>query len=181
MGTSRSADYPRPMTFDTLDTPLGPLTLVASGVGLRQVRFGAPPPEADRGDDPALGPRCDGPGALVLHEATDQLTAWFDHGLLHFDLPLELVGTPFQRSVWGAVRHVGYGETTTYAALAAAVGRPGGAQAVGGANGANPLPIVIPCHRVIGATGGLVGYVGGLEVKRWLLGHEAAWRQPGLF
>ena len=90
------------------------------------------------------------------------------------DVELELIGTPFQRRVWTALRAVPAGRTVSYGALASTVCRPAAARAVGAANGANPIAIVVPCHRVIGADGSLTGYAGGVERKRWLLGHEAA-------
>lgn len=90
------------------------------------------------------------------------------------DVHLAERGTPFQREVWAALRTIPSGETWTYSQLAASVGRPKGAQAVGAANGANPWAVLVPCHRVIGSDGGLVGYAGGLERKRWLLAHEGA-------
>lgn len=90
------------------------------------------------------------------------------------DLPVEIGGTPFQRAVWTALREIPLGTTTTYGALATRLGRPSASRAVGAANGLNPVAIVVPCHRVIGASGSLTGYAGGLERKRWLLAHEGA-------
>jgi methylated-DNA-[protein]-cysteine S-methyltransferase len=105
--------------------------------------------------------------------ATEQLREYFDGRRRAFDLPLALEGTPFQRTVWKALTTVGYGETISYTELALRAGRPGAARAAGAANGQNPLSIVLPCHRVIGADGHLTGYAGGLGVKEWLLTHEA--------
>lgn len=97
-----------------------------------------------------------------------------------FDLPLELRGTPWQRAIWNALTEIPFGETRSYAELAALVGRPGAARAAGRANGTNPIPLVVPCHRVIGADGSLTGYGGGLHIKEALLAHEARYAtQPG--
>ena len=97
------------------------------------------------------------------------------------DVPVELTGTRFQQLVWSALRAIPAGATTTYGELAARIGRPGSSRAVGMANGSNPVPIVVPCHRVIGANGALTGYGGGLERKRWLLAHERALHAHKLF
>ena len=111
----------------------------------------------------------------ILAQAEGQLTDYFAGRLREFDLPLALVGTEFQLAVWRELRRVPYGETTDYGELARRLGRPRAVRAVGAANGANPTPIVVPCHRVIGRDGSLIGYGGGLEAKRRLLaleGHE---------
>jgi methylated-DNA-[protein]-cysteine S-methyltransferase len=92
---------------------------------------------------------------------------------MDFELTLNPAGTPFQLAVWSALRGIPYGETTSYGKIAAAMGRPDAARAIGWANGQNPIPIIVPCHRVIGADGSLTGYGGGLPAKRWLLAHEA--------
>ena len=101
-----------------------------------------------------------------------QLDEYFGGQRTEFDLPLNLVGTPFQRTVWAALTTIVPGETLSYGALAASVGCPKSVRAVGLANGANPISVVVPCHRVIGADGSLTGYGGGIERKRWLLAHE---------
>lgn len=101
-----------------------------------------------------------------------QLTAYFAGERTTFDLPLAPAGTPFQRKVWQALCEIPYGETISYGELARRIGQPTAARAVGLANGSNPLPIVVPCHRVIGADGSLTGFGGGIERKRWLLAHE---------
>ena len=110
----------------------------------------------------------------LLLEAADQLRAYFAGELREFELPLAPRGTEFQRRVWTAVSAVPYGETATYAEIAAAVGRPTACRAVGAANGRNPLPVIVPCHRIIGAAGALTGYGGGLDRKRSLLDLERA-------
>jgi methylated-DNA-[protein]-cysteine S-methyltransferase len=148
-----------------VDTPIGPLTLVASDAGLRGVLFAdqAPPPDAQNGSSP------------VLEEAARQLREWFAGERTAFDLPLDLDGaTAFQRRAWLALADVPYGTTRSYGAQARALGVPRAARAVGAANGRNPLPVVLPCHRLVGADGALTGFGGGLDVKRALLAHEAA-------
>ena len=103
----------------------------------------------------------------------DQLTRYFDGGLVSFDLPLSLAGTPFQQRVWQELCKIPYGCAISYAELARRIGKPGASRAVGSANGRNPVSLIVPCHRVIGADGGLGGYGGGLDRKRWLLEHES--------
>jgi methylated-DNA-[protein]-cysteine S-methyltransferase len=143
-----------------LETPIGPLRLSAEGGRLSRVEFAASA-EARSGE-------------AVLLEAEAQLGAYFAGGLRRFELPLAPRGTDFQLSVWDALLEVPYGATTTYSELAAAIGRPSACRAVGAANGRNPLAVIVPCHRVIGAAGALTGYGGGLERKRVLLALEAA-------
>src|SRR5690625_884241 len=104
--------------------------------------------------------------------AREQLAAYFDNRLQVFNLPLKPAGTEFQRRVWEALRDIPYGQTESYGALARRIGRPRAARAVGMANGRNPISIIIPCHRVMGADGSLTGYGGGIDRKRWLLEHE---------
>ena len=111
-------------------------------------------------------------------EAAGQLEAYWRGELTRFSLPVDLRGTSFQRQVWEALRALGYGTTTTYGALASAIGRPGAARAIAGAVARNPISIVVPCHRVVGADGAATGYAGGLERKRWLLELEASGRSP---
>ncbi len=150
-------------------SPLGPLRLVASPLGLRAVLW------AD--DDPRrvpLDPTGDGSSAAVLADAGDQLDEYFAGRRDCFDLPLDPVGTPFQRAVWGLLAEVAYGTTTTYGALAARLGDRRRARAVGAANGRNPLSVVLPCHRVVGGDGALTGFAGGLAAKRFLLDLEAS-------
>ena len=153
-------------TMTEISSPIGPITLAAvdgvlSGVYMEAHRH-APGFET-------LGERDD----EVLAEAVRQLGAYFAGELTIFDLPLApAVGTPFQRRVWAALTEVGYGETASYGELAAAIGQPTASRAVGMANGRNPLSIVVPCHRVVGSNGKLVGYGGGVERKRFLLDLE---------
>jgi methylated-DNA-[protein]-cysteine S-methyltransferase len=109
----------------------------------------------------------------ALPAVREQLDAYFSRDLKDFDLPTTAAGTPFQQQVWAALRTIPYGETWSYRDLAEAIGRPTAMRAVGLANGRNPLSIVVPCHRVIGADGSMTGYGGGLPAKQWLLAHEA--------
>jgi methylated-DNA-[protein]-cysteine S-methyltransferase len=149
--------------YDIVSSPIGGLVLVGDGESLTRLDF-----------DPAHvqpGWRLE-PG--VFAEARDQLDAYFAGELRTFDLPLAPVGTPFQRQVWDALADIPYGETTSYGELAESIGRPGSARAVGAANGRNPIAIVVPCHRVIGADRTLTGYAGGLDAKRTLLALEGA-------
>jgi methylated-DNA-[protein]-cysteine S-methyltransferase len=145
-----------------VDTPIGPLGLVASDTGLQSVLF----------DGGRIRPEGTSP---VLDEAASQLESYFAGELLEFDLPLELHGTDFQRRCWLALATIPYGQTVSYGEQARRLELgPESARAVGAANGQNPLPIVLPCHRVIGADGSLTGFGGGLHVKRFLLEHEGA-------
>jgi methylated-DNA-[protein]-cysteine S-methyltransferase len=145
------------------------LRVVASPAGIQEIRFG---PKSPTGSKPSQG-------HPLLAEAARQLRAYFAGELTRFDLPLEPVGTEFQKRVWRQVEAIPYGETRSYAQIAFALGSAGAVRAVGAANGANPLPIVIPCHRVIGTSGKLVGYGGGLPLKRKLLELEGV--RLGLF
>ncbi len=147
-----------------VESPVGPLRIVAAGGALVRLdledgapaaRFVAP----RRSDDPVLAAAC------------DQLAGWFAGERVEFELPLAPAGTPFQAAVWRALLAIPFGETRTYAEIAAQVGQ-GSPRAVGAANGRNPIAIVVPCHRVIGSGGALVGYAGGLARKRGLLDHE---------
>ncbi|MEU0202301.1 MULTISPECIES: methylated-DNA--[protein]-cysteine S-methyltransferase [unclassified Streptomyces] len=147
------------------DSPYGPLTLVADdGVlcGLYMTEQRHRPPEE------TFGPRDD----TLLAEAQEQLQAYFAGELKEFTVELRLTGTPFQRTVWDRLRRIPYGETRTYGELADALGTPTASRAVGLANGRNPVGIIVPCHRVIGANGSLTGYGGGLERKQRLLDFE---------
>lgn len=145
----------------TIASPVGELRLFARGDALTGVYAGMQtPPEARAGT------------AKVLDRAAEQLAAYFAGELTAFDLPLAPAGTEFQQKVWSQLRAIPYGETRTYGELATKLRRPTASRAVGAANGKNPLGIVVPCHRVIGASGDLTGYAGGLPMKKWLLAHE---------
>lgn len=114
----------------------------------------------------------------ILQRTQQQLSAYFAGERQHFDLPLAPQGTDFQRQVWAKLREIPFGETWSYGDLARAIDRPKASRAVGAANGQNPIGVIIPCHRVIGAAGTLTGYAGGVERKSWLLQHEGAWQPP---
>jgi methylated-DNA-[protein]-cysteine S-methyltransferase len=155
------------ISYTTIPSPIGDLRLVGSDTGLRGV-FMTP-----HRHDPGLG---EGwvEDAAPLADAAAQLGEYFAGERTAFELPLEPEGTPFQLAVWERLRAIGYGETTSYGAIARELGLGAhGSRAVGLANGRNPISIVVPCHRVIGSDGSLVGYGGGLERKRALLAHEA--------
>jgi methylated-DNA-[protein]-cysteine S-methyltransferase len=157
-----------------VDSPYGPLTLVATdGVlsGLYMVQQRHRPAQETFGD-PDPGP---------FGETIRQLDAYFARELAEFDLPMRLEGTPFQQGVWEQLRQIPYGETRTYGELAQALGNRGASRAVGLANGKNPIGIIVPCHRVIGSRGGLVGYGGGLDRKQRLLAHERGASGGALF
>jgi len=162
----------------TIQSPVGKLLLAADASGLLQVHFQAESePRVPRADGLESG--SEGAAArAVLDEAVRQLAAYFAKRLQAFDLPLAADGTPFQRRVWQELRRVPYGQTISYGELARRIGRPGAARAVGAANRTNPIAIVVPCHRVIGASGALVGFGGGLEIKERLLEHEG-WSRDG--
>jgi methylated-DNA-[protein]-cysteine S-methyltransferase len=172
-------------TWTEIESPVGPLRLVAEDAALVAVDF--------------LGEMPDGPGeaasvrlhrtrgraepdgsarddsAEVLVRAAGQLAAYFAGERETFDLPLDLRGTPFQQQVWAELRRIPYGTTATYGEIAARLGRTGhGARAVGVANGRNPIPVIVPCHRVVGASGAMTGYGGGMDRKRTLLDLEGA-------
>lgn len=164
------------LVFDRLPTPLGELVIVADAAGrLRAIDWAEEEGLRARlarslgGDDFTLAPQRN-PAGL-----TAALEAYFSGDLAAIDtLPAEAVGTPFQRAVWAALRGIACGTTVSYGEIARRIGQPGAMRAVGLANNANPIPIVVPCHRVIGADGSLVGFGGGLDRKRWLLDHEGA-------
>jgi methylated-DNA-[protein]-cysteine S-methyltransferase len=150
------------MWYAYAPSPVGQLLLVAIEEGLLRVHFppALPPGDAQR-DDWRLAP------------VASQLDEYFAGRRRRFDVPLAPRGTAFQLEVWRALQQIPYGETRTYAGIARAVGRPAAIRAVGSANGANPIPIIIPCHRVIGSNGSLTGFGGGIDVKRRLLDLEA--------
>jgi len=146
-------------------SPLGPLLLTGDGEGLTGLytdQHGRLPTE--------LGPRVD----EEFGEARTQLDEYFAGERDDFDLPLHAPGTAFQRAVWQALRQIRYGSTMTYRQVAEQVGNPKAVRAVGSANSRNPISIIVPCHRVVGSDGKLVGYAGGFSAKRWLLDHEQA-------
>jgi methylated-DNA-[protein]-cysteine S-methyltransferase len=155
------------IAYTEMASPIGTLRLAGDADGLREVLLGAQ--ESAVGVDPSWVRDDD-----ALGEAVQQLEAYFAGTRTTFELPLASLGTPFQRRVWQALEAIPYGQTISYAELAARIGQPRAVRAVGRANATNPLAVVVPCHRVVGRSGALTGYGGGLDRKRWLLAHEAA-------
>jgi methylated-DNA-[protein]-cysteine S-methyltransferase len=153
-------------SYDIIDSPVGPLLAARDDRGVSDLRFelggSGHLPEPGWKHDPA-----------ALEEVRSQLDEYFAGTRTDFDLPLSLHGTDFQRLVWTELTRIPYGETTSYGELARRIGRPRAMRAVGLANGRNPVSIIVPCHRVIGADGSLTGYGGGLDRKRLLLGLES--------
>ena len=161
-----------PLAYAVLESPIGPLTVAGSEGAVVRIAFPIHPP-----DPQALGWRR---SPAELAEPLRQLDAYFAGELQRFDLILQPQGTPFQLSVWRALQAIPFGEAVSYAEIAARIGKPAAVRAVGAANGRNPLPIVVPCHRVIGKDGSLTGFGGGLPAKQWLLAHEGV-RRNDLF
>jgi methylated-DNA-[protein]-cysteine S-methyltransferase len=162
----RTAEKMSALFYATFESPVGPLLLGGDSDALRLVSFEsskhAAPPQADWKQNNA-------PFAEVIR----QLQAYFRGELREFDVPLALEGTEFQRRVWNALREIPYGETISYLHLAERIGNPKAVRAVGLANGSNPIPIIVPCHRVIGSDGSLTGFGGGLSAKKKLLELES--------
>lgn len=161
------------VVYTYMKSPAGTILLARTEAGITHIQFEEgkypvrPRDSWRREDKPLL-------------EAVDQLRAYFDGRRFRFDLPLAPAGTPFQQRVWEALQRIPCGETRSYGEIAKAIGFPTGSRAVGAANGRNPIAIVIPCHRVIGANGSLTGYAGGLRIKKALLEHEEGMVQkPG--
>jgi methylated-DNA-[protein]-cysteine S-methyltransferase len=152
------------------ESPIGELILLGDGTSVSELLI-----NGDGKFDRRKQSRVQDQSAFA--DAIDQLDEYFAGERDEFDLALEPEGTEFQRAVWSALEQIPYGETRSYGEIAAAVGRPKAARAVGMANNRNPIAVVVPCHRVIGAGGALVGYAGGLERKTWLLDHERAARK----
>jgi methylated-DNA-[protein]-cysteine S-methyltransferase len=152
-----------------MESPVGDLRLIAGDRGLRAILWGA----EDAGRLTSINEEAlvEGPNR-VLDQAVAELEEYFAGTRREFDLALDPVGTPFQQSAWMVLRTIPYGRTMSYGEQARRLGDPNKARAVGAANGKNPLSIVVPCHRVIGSTGHLTGFGGGLEAKSWLLDHE---------
>jgi methylated-DNA-[protein]-cysteine S-methyltransferase len=174
------------LTRASLTTPLGDMLAMASPDGLCALEFAARRPRLTR-----LQARlrryfpaheiADGQ-TPVIDRTRAWLQAYFDGVSAELgDLPLDMRGAPFERRVWTALLRIPPGSTTSYGEIARQLGSPGAPRAVGAANGANPIAIVVPCHRVIGASGSLTGYGGGLERKMWLIDHERRWRRDSLF
>jgi methylated-DNA-[protein]-cysteine S-methyltransferase len=160
--------------FKTAASPVGLLKLVANDAGLAAVLW--------QNDDPhrvRLGPMVEATAHPILIETGHQLAAYFEGSLKAFDIPLDFKGTEFQKIVWAALLTIPFGETRSYGQIARQIGHPAAVRAVGAANGRNPISIVARCHRVVGASGALTGFAGGLAAKRYLLDLEAPGRHDG--
>lgn len=167
-------DSARRYAYKWIDSPVGKLKLVATDDGLAAILWQHERPHrvrANGGDEDVRHP--------VLCEAERQLGEYFAGTRTRFALTLDFDGTPFQRSVWNALLTIPFGETRSYSQIAAQIGKPTAMRAVGAANGRNPISIVAPCHRVVGASGTLTGFAGGLDAKAFLLAHEGATLQIG--
>ncbi len=154
-------------------SPLGELVLTASETALTGVYFPTSPFVPPR-HEVERGSGGEGPGGEVLQRAREQLTEYFARTRTTFELPLDPTGTPFELRVWEELRAIPFGATRSYGEIARRLGDVRLTRAVGAANGKNPIPILVPCHRVVGAKGELTGFGGGLDRKRWLLEHEGA-------
>lgn len=161
----------------TVPSPVGPLQIVASARGVRALLW----VNSDLVKHGVSAPPTDDPDHPILMRLTSQLGEYFAGTRQAFDVPLDPVGTEFQLAAWRALSDIPYGATRSYRDQAAAIGRPTAVRAIGAANGRNPISIVVPCHRVIGANGSLTGFGGGIEVKRFLLDHEAVHSGSDLF
>ncbi len=151
--------------FEPIDSPVGKLLLTCTDEGITALHM-----DSDGRKPPASAKR----GHPLLDKAKVQLDEYFKGKRRDFDLPLAAQGTPFQRKVWQTLCSIPFAKTLSYGEVARKVGKPGASRAVGGANNRNPIGIIVPCHRVIGADGSLTGYGGGLDRKQWLLEHERA-------
>ena len=158
-----------PFRYKMMPSPVGELRLIASDTGLAALVWKVHRHEALPGETFEHDPQ-----HSILLEAEQQLNEYFDGKRTEFTLPLDLRGTPFQQRVWAELQHIPYGETCSYLYIARKLGDEKATRAVGAANGRNPISIIVPCHRVIGANGSLTGYGGGVEQKRWLLAHETS-------
>jgi methylated-DNA-[protein]-cysteine S-methyltransferase len=164
----KPADSGTDLAAAVMETPIGPLRLLASDAGLVGIYFGA-----EVGAEGEVGPSIRPLQRQMLEHATRELAEYFRGERTTFTTPLVESGTAFQREVWRALGEIPFGARSGYAALATKIGRPRAQRAVGAANRCNPHSIIVPCHRVIGADGSLTGYAGGLPTKEWLLAHEA--------
>ncbi|MEU5880927.1 methylated-DNA--[protein]-cysteine S-methyltransferase [Spirillospora sp. NPDC047279] len=156
-------------THTVMESPYGPLTLVATDGVLSGLYMNL---QRHRPQEETFGDREPDSGAVPFGPVVEQLTAYFAGELTTFEVPLAMRGTPFQQTVWAALQEIPYGETISYGRLAERIGNPAASRAVGLANGKNPISIIVPCHRVVGSTGSLTGYGGGVERKRRLLDFE---------
>jgi methylated-DNA-[protein]-cysteine S-methyltransferase len=153
--------------YSHVDSPIGPLLLTSDGESLTGLYMGAPSKRPHMGSEWA-----ENPNGSLLAEAARQLEEYFSGKRQVFDLPLKMEGTEFQKRVWRELTQIPFGETWSYGQLAKRLDNPNGSRAVGLANGRNPIAVIVPCHRVIGADGSLTGFGGGIPRKQWLLSHE---------
>ena len=156
-----------PLFSTVIDSPVGALTIVASDDGVRAILWPDDDPARVRLDDTS-----DDPSHPVIAATVVQLAEYFTGERTEFDVALDAVGTEFQRSAWASLRTIPYGTTVSYGEQAEQMGDRRKARAVGAANGRNPISIIVPCHRVVGANGALTGFAGGIDTKSWLLAHE---------
>jgi methylated-DNA-[protein]-cysteine S-methyltransferase len=171
------------ISYSEIDSPIGPLVLGTAGSGLCQIEFGRfadMGPKLQRWSHRWFGTREWKADERALREAEVQLQQYFAGSRTKFDLQLDLQGTPFQVKVWQALRQIPYGTICSYKDVGQAIDSVKAVRAVGGANNCNPVPIIVPCHRVIGANGTLVGYGGGLNIKTYLLQMEGYTIKPSL-
>ncbi|CAD5199337.1 methylated-DNA--[protein]-cysteine S-methyltransferase [Pseudomonas sp. FEN] len=152
--------------YDIIPSPIGPMMLVADDNGLRELRF-----ELDSRPQTPLAGWLHAPDKLA--RVRTQLAEYFAGERMEFDLLLNMLGTDFQKDVWQALLTIPYGVTASYGEISQQINRPKASRAVGAANGRNPVPVIVPCHRVIGSNGSLTGFGGGLAAKQWLLAHES--------
>jgi methylated-DNA-[protein]-cysteine S-methyltransferase len=171
--TDRKSGTPKDYVFKTVPSPVGQLKLIGSNDGLAAILW-----ENDRPGRVRLNVVGQDDDHPVLLETERQLNEYFAGRRAAFNLPLDFAGTDFQKSVWHALLTIPFGETRSYAQIAKQIGKPTAMRAVGAANGRNPISIVAPCHRVIGSTGELTGFAGGLEAKALLLNLEGAVAKP---
>jgi methylated-DNA-[protein]-cysteine S-methyltransferase len=151
------------LKYATMDSPVGPLMIAGDEEGLGYISFSTGKGAISPGPDWQEG------NCRIVQETMRQLQAYFARKLTEFDLPLKPKGTPFQLEVWRELQNIPFGTVISYGELASRIGRPKASRAVGSANGSNPIPIVIPCHRVIGCNGDMTGYGGGVQIKESLL------------
>ena len=165
--SSENSSLQSDLFWNKMPSPIGTLAVFANDQGITEIHF--PNKEPNNKSPDQSGTKHSN---QIVDMAIDQLQAYFDGKLKTFDLPLRPSGTEFQKTVWRQLQQIGYGTTASYGDIAAAIVKPKASRAVGMANSKNPIPIIVPCHRIIGKDGSLTGFAGGLDTKRWLLAHE---------